>query len=202
MKKLILLTLVMSALAVFSVPSQVMAQDIYNQPVRFDTTKSYDNWDVGFLYLNYGGSFNWSDFGDSSLNIHTKPMLIGNANALDGFISVAVVSGYAAGTDFQVIPHYSNDLLTWTAQAAADGDLDLDHAGQYITDTLGTYNGANDVKFHGYKWMSLEFDGQTANVESQIVQWTVGLRVQYPVQVNGQPLLSIGNVASKSQVNP
>lgn len=194
MRKLFLSILILLSLAMVS-----NAQDIYNFPVQTDTSFSYDNYDVGYTYVRYGGVFSWQDVGDSTYNIHTKPFLIGNANINDGFITTNVVKNYGAASDFIVRYHFSNDLETWTV--ISDGDLDQD-ADQVDVDTLGVVSGVNDAYFHGSKWMVLEFDGQTANIENQVVTWGVTLKLPNPVLANGQPVNGLAGVANKSKANP
>lgn len=178
--------------------SMIAAQDVYNWPVRTDTSKTYDNFDVGYGYIRYGGVVRWTDVGDSSYNIHTKPILIGNGNTNDGFITTNVVLNYGAASDFIVRYHFSNDLETWVTVSDTDVDQDAD---QVDADTLGIVQGVNDLYFHSYKWMIVEFDGQTANIESQVVKWGVTLKLSDPhPMVNGNPVYSLGGIAQPGSI--
>jgi len=165
------------------------AADHYN-----GTTTLYD-YDVG--HLTYRGTVTFTT-ADSAGSFHTKPMFIGNANDADGFLITDVSTGYAAASDIIVKLKYSNDLTTWFE--VTDGEQDLD-AVEERADTLGQEDGNNDLYFHSFNWLVLEFDGQTANVAASVLTWTVQLKPDVAVLTNGQPY-KVGAVATRSNTNP
>lgn len=161
--------------------------DIYNQSATY-------KYDIG--YVKYNGTVT---FTDSAANYHTKPIKIGNANLVDGMITTNITTGYTAASDIQVKFHFSNDLTNWFTQTL-DAGMDLD-AVQNKADTLGVYNGTDGLYFHGFNWMIIEFDGQTANPTSSVITWAVRLKPNITTTHNGAAVSS-GAVASRANSVP
>ena len=87
---------------------------------------------------------------DSTGSQHTDAIFIGNVNDADAWVKVIA----NATADYNVIFHFSNDLSTWLAVAAATIDA-ISNTAEY--DTLG---GRVLTAFHKYSWMVIEGDGQ------------------------------------------
>ena len=87
---------------------------------------------------------------DSTGSQHTDAIFIGNVNDADAYFKVIA----NAASDINVIIHFSNDLTTWKAVAAATIDA-ISNTAEY--DTLG---GRVLTDFHKYSWMVIESDGQ------------------------------------------
>jgi len=96
---------------------------------------------------------------DSAGSQHTDPIFIGNVNDADAHFKVIT----NAASDINVILHFSNDLDTWKATAAATIDA-ISNTAEY--DTLG---GRVLVDFHRYSWMVIESDGQAAATSDDIL---------------------------------
>ena len=176
------------------------ATNYFGQPVNFTSS---------FGQLTYYGDCTILD-ADSAGNFHTKPFYIGDANNIDGLLvtQITVANGYTADTDVDVILHFSTDLVTWTTKNSdtADGDLQLNGLGAgAIVDTLGQYEAANDLLFHGMQWMVIEFNGQNVNNNDadadMVIFWSVALTPDVTGNNNGQPL-AIGQVAPYAKTNP
>lgn len=167
---------------------------------HFNGTTSYYDYGVG--YVNYSGSVTFT-VADSNGSFHSKPILIGNANDADGYITtqITTANGYTAASACTVLYHFSNDLETWVTRAAvADADMDLD-AVTLRADTLGQFEGANDLYFHSYTWMILEFDGENANPGGSTLTWDIQLKPDIVAVNNGQAI-SLGAVATRFKTAP
>jgi len=147
-----------------------------------------------YTQIIYKWAFTFADaLYDSTDSIHSPSLLIGDANDADGYI----VCKASAASDVNLLYHTSMDNNTWLLHTA-DGDVDAASSTAKF-DTLGIYNGTNDIKYHANKFLVIEADGQTGASNDNGVTWVVTVSVTKDLddQNNGQPIKMSGYVNSR-----
>lgn len=121
--------------------------------------------DIGYTQVGYQWSVTIG--ADSSDQLHSDAMFIGDCNSADGMV-VAIVS---AVSDVNVFYHYSIDGVTWFTTVTVSGlDATSSTAKQ---DTIGYQAGANDIAFSAANWLIVEIDGgSTACNSAEVVTIT------------------------------
>jgi hypothetical protein len=114
---------------------------------------------------------------DSTNNLYTQSMYIGDCNAEHAFIRAYDVSCTAPITDsVDVYVEFSDDNTTWKAGTNASGKvLGLLRNAVMQADTLDRVTGVQDVSFFTWKYMRLKFDGLAGNNKANKVYWAVQL---------------------------
>ena len=170
----------------------VVNGNIYGEPASGDYIAYYED----YAHITYVFQFT---FVDSSDNYHSKPIYIGNANSVDGYVhAIQSTTG-----DANIYFHYSNDDRTLWEAGNVDHTLDA-VSGTAKNDTLGYTEGADDLEFHSARWMVIECaSGSSTNADDNVMTVTIKLNknVPCPVKPNGD-FVRLAKVASSSNTNP
>jgi hypothetical protein len=132
---------------------------------------------------------------DSSDQLHSKPIYIGDCNYADGYTNTIT----SAASDVNPIYHFSYDnKSTWAITTPATLDAVSSTA---VGDTIGIEAGVNDGKYHTSNWLVVEFaDGSTALNDDEYIIMVIALTKD---QVYWGKILSpYARVATKSNTNP
>lgn len=149
-----------------------------------------------YSHVTYLFRYTWVD---SSDNLHSKPLYIGNCNVSDGTISAI----QSTTGDANIILHYSGDNRnTWQAITP----LDLDQvSGTVKNDTLGYNEKSDDLAFHNARWLVIEAaSGTNANQDGNILTVIVKLKKETPTALvpSTGDYVRLGRITSRSTTNP
>ena len=192
MKKIFLFILLLSL--------PLLAQDVYNVGTVYNgnstAVPSSGNivayWE-DFTTVVYKFRFTYTSDTD---NYHSKPLYIGDCNAVDGYV---YGKADAAGNTDAFFHFSADDRNTWETTTPADLNALSNTA---VVDTIGIEAGTNDISFHAARWLVIEADGQASN-DGDVLTIIVKLTKDKsnPATASGS-FVPVARVAVKSNTNP
>jgi hypothetical protein len=126
---------------------------------------------------------------DSTNNLYTQSMFIGDCNWNSSFIRAYTVSCTAPITDsVDVYIEFSDDNSTWKAGTNASGKiLGLLRNAILQGDTVDVVNAVHDNTYHTWQYCRLKIDGLATNNKANKVYWAMWFR-----KTDTSPVLPLG----------
>lgn len=148
-----------------------------------------------FSHITYVWRATWID---SSVNLHSKPMYIGNCNVSDGYMYVK----QSATGDANLFYHYAADNRNTYQVGTTDGDLDA-CSNTAKVDTIGKSENADEILFHAARWIVIEAaPGGTSNQDDNIITVVLKFKKETPTATYNGNFVRMARVSNFSTTNP